>query len=138
MTDKEYLKTLIPDSFYLIVTTWFLISLNNLNEIIRPLVKKDINAFQALKVLQYDNYKPLVYFFSTLILEVIGGLLIYWSMKFLRYYAYDQADRIISLLGILVILCLMVMLIVFIKNPILKLILIVIFAGGLATAWSES
>lgn len=131
---KTLIANLIYEIIYAVISIIFLFLLNNLNHI---LLKEysEIDFFNSLNLLSYDNYKPLKYFIVTFLLGLSGGGLIKRRYKKLRYENLEPEEFLYSLLSIFIILALIILLISFIKNPILKAIgLACILLGGIATS----
>ncbi|ENM1174075.1 hypothetical protein [Listeria seeligeri] len=128
MADIEHKGVLIFTLIYTIVTTIFLINLNQLNKILLD----GGYAEHAFALLKFNDYQPLEYFFVTMILSIAGGILTYFL-----YGSIFRCDETSPLEFLVLIICFMlvivfiILLIYFIQNPIFQAILTVLCLGGI-------
>lgn len=122
MRVRDYVEEMLWEIIYLIVTVVYLIKLNALNQELLL-----CNFTDAFKLLQYKEYAPLKYFGIATCLFFGGCFLIWREIHHIRLELDSFEEIIISCLGIFVIAILLLLLIVFINNPILR----AVFVAGL-------
>ncbi|MBC1431319.1 hypothetical protein HB952_05455 [Listeria welshimeri] len=131
MSDIEHKSVLIFILIYTVITTIFLIKLNQLNNILHAR-GYDQHAFELLK---YNDFQPIGYFVFTIILCFAGGILIYFLGRCM--FQCGEAtpwEFLILLLGILIVIGLIILLICFIQNPIFRAILVAVSVGVVGVA----
>ena len=123
MDKKEYIKS-ICIYFYkeiaLIVSSIiFLFLLNNLNK--ELLTKFQVDDY--INILMYDNKKPLYYFIIAVILGILATIDIVYRYRQVRYFEKNIEEIFLNLFAIFVMVVLIILLIYFINNPILRAII---------------
>lgn len=118
----DCIKNLLWEIIYSVTMTVYLIRLNALNK--ELLSGNFINVFELL---QYKDYAPLTFFGVALFLFLIGCFLIWLRIRRYRWGMDTFEDLVMSFLAIVTIFILLILLIVFINNPILR----AVFAAGL-------
>ena len=108
---------------YSFITAIFLYNLDKLNKIL--LFKYKDNP---IELLSYANYKPMWYFVYTVVFVLIG-------LAFLVYYIRNWKENVkesifLFVIGLTGAILAIILLIVFINNPILKAILLAIVGAG--------
>lgn len=126
MNIRNYIKFLLPEEIYAIITIIYLIRLNKLNKQLLS-----VKFGNSLELLAYDDSKPIRYFVIALILFVVGGIIIYFRIKKIQSENLCFRDMALSLVSIVIIIVFLMLLFVLINNPILRAILVVV-AGGIA------
>lgn len=106
---------------YVIVVGIYIARLNVFNNELR------IRHFDsAFSLLAYKEYASIKYFVVALILFLWGIILIYMEMQHIKCDEKLYEDIVISFFSIIVIVGLLIAIIVFISNPILRAILIAV------------
>lgn len=121
---KNYIKLVLGELIYTIVTIVFLVRLNRLNRILTTSAYTN----DMIKLLSYNNYSPLWFFGGTVALVVIGALLIGCKIDRIKNTEMCCGEIMASGMAMLAITVLIVLLIIFIDNPILRTILTVLCA----------
>lgn len=121
---KKYIFKLWYKIVYLLGVICYLIRLNKLN---KELLAQNFSSSWAL--LEYNKYAALKYFGIALLLFWFGCVFICRDVKFLREGLEEVEEIMISLLSIIVTIILLLQIIFYINNPILRAILIVSFAS---------
>ena len=123
--DKEninyILMKLCGEIVYLTITVIYLILLNNFNHVL--LSKFDNDDY--INILFYNNYETIIYFFIAFVLFVIGACLIVRRYRKIKYEDLEFEE----------IMLLLILIIVFINNPILRAVLI---GGFILYAYSSN
>lgn len=110
--------------FYIFSVIIYLFKLKALNEVLLMNYSQD----SPFKIIGYNNNQPLWYVFGAFLFYLIGiGLMIYFVRSMFKVVLEGTVFLIISV--ILIIVCL-VLIFVFINNPILKAFLAVLGIGG--------
>lgn len=131
MSGIEHKGVLIFTLIYTVITTIFLIKLNQLNDILLA-GGYDQHAFELLK---FHDFQPIVYFVYTLVLCIAGVALIYFlGRSMFRCGEANPWEFLLLILGILIVIVFIVLLIWFIQNPIFQAILVVLCVGGVGVA----
>ena len=117
LSDKKYLL------FYSDII--YLFSLSSLNNKLLELEKKGVTSW---KLIQFNNYQPILYFVFALLLGIVGVILLLELYFKLRYY--NNLDDIIYYIIMAILLIIFIILIFyFIAIPILKIIFTVCITG---------
>lgn len=127
---KYYAEKLWYKIIYLMVVIVYLICLNRLNHVLL------MHHFETpFELLAYDDNIALEYFFKGLVLFVIGCMLLYREGKNLKRGLEDFREIIIAISTIIVVSVLIVLIIIFIDNPILRAVMlaILIILGAVET-----
>ena len=119
-------KSICLDGVYLIVCITYLIKLHFLNKV---LIDENLNAFDLI---MYDHYKPLRYFFTAAVLFVLGGMLIKHHIAKIRNDNINFVEVMINSIATIVIGIILILIWIFIDNPIVRALLAVI---GIAIAF---
>lgn len=122
MRIRDYIANVLWEIIYLGVMAVYLVKLNMLNQ---ELVSRDFGG--AFELLQYKNYAPLTYFGIAAVLFLVGCLLIWREIRHITWEMDTFQEIIVSCLAIIVTFVLLILLIIFIDNPILRSI----FVAGL-------
>lgn len=110
---------------YYIVTLIYIVKLHFLN-------KKLVNFVnEPLKLLSYDNYSALWYFLIAIILFIIGGIIIWNRIKDYAFYEKDLFESLVIVLNIFFVFACMVLIFIFINNPILQAIMTALTTFGI-------
>lgn len=121
---KDIIRNGVWETLYTIISIIFLFFLNNLN---RTLLSK-FDVDDIVGILSYNSYKPVVYFFITLILVIIGVMLFVIRYKRIKSGELDWDEDIkifwYSMIYMIVIAIVIVTLIIAINNPILRAIIL--------------
>lgn len=112
-------------SIYIGVTTVFLFFLNDLNQ---SLFHQGLHR-NAIKLILYHNGKPIIFFVIALLLEILGAYLIILLFKNIRTEYLETGDVLLHLILIGLIVIMIVLIFVFINNPILQAVAGVSFVG---------
>lgn len=121
MSVKDYIINELWEIIYLIVMVLYLFNLNALN---KELSWCDFSS--PFELLQYRGYAPLTYFGVAAVLFMIGCLLVYRGVRRIRYEMDLFGEIAVSCLGILAVIILLVLLIIFINNPILRAVFVAV------------
>lgn len=124
MNIKNYVRVLLPEEIYAVITIMYLISLDKLNN--QLLSMKFENPF---KLLLHDGSKPIWYFAIALTLFVTGGIIIYCRIKKIYRESLCFGEMIASLVSVMVLIAFLILLYVFINNPILRAIFVAVGSG---------
>lgn len=124
MNIKDYIRFLLPEEIYAVITVMYLISLDKLNK--QLLSMKFENP---LKLLLYDGSKPIWHFAIALTLFVTGGIVIYCRVKKIYRESLCFGKMIASLASVMVVIAFLILLYIFINNPILRAIFVVVGSG---------
>lgn len=125
MKAKDYVKFLLPEEVYLIFMVIYLINLDKLNKILLSQYKDN-----SISLLLYNDGKPIKYFCIALFLLIVGGYIIFRRFNRIRFEELDFGEIIASIIALLLMLFLLVLLWVFINNPILRMIFAAIMVGA--------
>lgn len=115
--------------FYIGITTFFLYKLYRLNDILLS-GKYDDNP---VKLLMYNEYQPLKYFGMTILLGVCGVGSIFFYIHCVKEYDLTLAGMIAAGVFVIVAIILIICLLLFINNPILRavfLVTLLVIGGG--------
>lgn len=132
MDIKYYAKKNWYKIIYLFVVIIYLVCLQKLNKELLEL------NFDAFKLLAYKDYVAVKYFAVALFLFVIGVILIYVEVRCLKEGIEEFGEIVIAFVTIVAIGVLLVLIIAFINNPILKAILSVVLLVGGCIALTEN
>lgn len=133
ITKALLVRELALEAVYVAISTVFLVKLHKLNKILLSLNLTG-NPFELLA---YEEFKPLKYFIATLLLGFIGILLILRKYRHIRYDILDFEEAMLSIIAILLIVSTIILLWVYIDNPIARAALIVFLIGGAFIASNE-
>lgn len=132
MDVKKYVKQSWYKIIYAIIVVVYLICLNNLNE---RLLERNFGS--SFELLAYDNGIAMKYFIYAMILFIVGCVLVYLDFKKLIKELENYKEIKLTAITIIFLLTLLIMIIIFINNPILRAImcsiLVVLGAGYLFT-----
>lgn len=128
MDVKEYIKFLLPEEIYVVITTIYLANLDKLNKGLLSMKFEN-----SLDLLAYGDYEPIWYFIAALCLFVAGGAIVYWRSKSVFRRSLCFGEIVASIISIIVIVVSFVLIYIFINNPILRAILAVVALGIAAT-----
>jgi hypothetical protein len=120
----DYIEYLIWEIIYSIVTIVYLVKLNMLNQKLLS-----INFDNEIALLKYADSTPVRYFILALILLVLGVVVAGRRWTYARDNALSIEKVVATILAILVIVILLIQIIVFINNPILRAVCIVLGFG---------
>ena len=118
---KEVLLTLI----LLVTGTIYSIKLYYLN--------KELIGLNTIQIIQYRNGIAFNYFFGAIILVILASYIIYCCIKSRREIEFDM-DIILLILLVLLSLCMGILVIYLIQNPILRAILAAVIVGGIISS----
>lgn len=113
------MKLWLPGALYATVTSVFLILLNRLN---KTLLSEHLDD-KPFDLLKYHNYEPLKFFAFALLLSGAGLILIVCFVRKLRTRYDSFVEICFALATILLVAILMILIFVFINNPILRAII---------------
>lgn len=121
---KKFLENFWIESLYSIINLVFLLSLWNLN---RELLSK-FSSDESLKLLTYQNGKPIVFFVMTVLSIICGIIIVISRFKKILYEDPNLTEILYFGLSVLLISIIIITLIIAINNPILRAIVAVISA----------
>lgn len=113
---------MIGEIVYFIVTVIYLFKLNALN---KELLLQDFDG--SFELLVYKNNMPLKFFAIAAVLFLIGGILVYCKIRYVRMESDSLEEMLVSWLAIIVVVMLLVSIVIFINNPILRAVFISAF-----------
>lgn len=123
---KEFVKTKWLESAYIFICAIFLFNLQKLNII---LLEENLND-RPFDLIVFNRCKPLIYFFATVFLFLIGAALIVHNSRLIMHSELSLEGIAFAIISIIIIAAAMFFLIKFINNPILQAVLVVLTAGG--------
>lgn len=112
---------------YVLVCSIYLWNLNNLNTKLLQL----FNENDYIDIISYNNNLPIYYFVIMIFLTVIGVTIIVYRFRQMRYQNLDKENIIINLISICLIAIFIILLFLFINNPILKAIFVIVTIGSI-------
>ena len=121
---KKFLENFWIESLYSIINLVFLLFLWNLN---RELLSK-FSSDESLKLLTYQNGKPIVFFVMTVLSIICGIIIVISRFKKILYEDPNLTEILYFGLSVLLISIIIITLIIAINNPILRAIVAVISA----------
>lgn len=121
---KKFLENFWIESLYSIINLVFLLFLWNLN---RELLSK-FSSDESLKLLTYQNGKPIVFFVMTVLSIICGIIIVISRFKKILYEDPNLTEILYFKLSVLLISIIIITLIIAINNPILRAIVAVISA----------
>ena len=121
---KKFLENFWIESLYSIINLVFLLFLWNLN---RELLSK-FSSDESLKLLTYQNGKPIVFFVMTVLSIICGIIIVISRFKKILYEDPNLTEILYFGLSVLLISIIIITLIIAINNPILREIVAVISA----------
>lgn len=124
MDVKEYIKFLLPEEIYVMITIVYLRKLDSLNKQLFS-----IRFESPLDLLVYDDSKPVWYFIVAVCLFIVGGIIIYHRVKSVFRKTLCFGEVVSSMVSIVVIISFLVLIYIFINNPILRAVLVAVAAG---------
>lgn len=113
----EVLSYFLPEELYMIISIIYLWNLNILNTKLYAL------GNDVVKILSYDEGKPLYYFIGAIILFVTGIYLIFKRGKIFFYHECEYKEMLLNIGAIIIIFFLLIAIFVFINNPILRAVI---------------
>lgn len=119
MDFRSLKKFLSLELIYALITIVFLVNLNGLKTVLNA--NQFNNSFELLK---YNNWSPIGYFFITFVLVLVGIVLIIKRTKYIRNFDIELKEIVISILMCILVFVFIILLIVFINNPIFRAILV--------------
>ena len=133
MDYRYYLERLWYKIIYGVLSVVYLVRLNMLNK--RLLM---YNFDSPVALLSYSDGVAIKFFAYAVILFGIGAFLEYAEYKWMKYDADDVRDVIVSVCTMIVLGILLILIIVFIDNPILRAVLMMVavivgVAGAMAS-----
>lgn len=130
ITKFRILEELILEMVYTAINVVFLFQLHNLNEELL-LLGLDSNAFELV---MYENGKPLKYFALAVLLGLIGVMLAVKKLRHIRYDVLDFTDVVLAIIGIIVVGIIIILLWIFIDNPIARAVIAAFIVAGAVMA----
>lgn len=121
---KKFLENFWIESLYSIINLVFLLFLWNLN---KELLSK-FSSDESLKLLTYQNGKPIVFFVMTVLSIICGIIIVISRFKKILYEDPNLTEILYFGLSVLLISIIIITLIIAINNPILRAIVAVISA----------
>ena len=121
---KKFLENFWIESLYSIINLVFLLFLWNLN---REFLSK-FSSDESLKLLTYQNGKPIVFFVMTVLSIICGIIIVISRFKKILYEDPNLTEILYFGLSVLLISIIIITLIIAINNPILRAIVAVISA----------
>lgn len=118
----EYIVKVWKEIIFAFVMIIYLVQLNALN--------KELNSYNfdsPFALLQYKDFVAVKFFIAALFLFLIGCLLVWHGIRYLLRKCDSFEDMITMILAVLVMIGLLIVLIVFINNPILRAVMTAIF-----------
>ena len=130
MNASNYLKLFSPIALYMVVSITFLFKLKQLN----LYLIKHYSDKGAIDLVVHNDYQPLKYFGTAVLLVVIGGFLIYFFVRYMKNSCSYLGEVVSMLLSFSIAIVLMLLIIVNINIPIFQAILSVLLFGGVLSA----
>lgn len=121
---KKFIENFWIESLYSTINLVFLLFLWNLN---RELLSK-FSSDESLKLLTYQNGRPIVFFVMTVMSIICGIIIIISRFKKILYEDPNLTEILYFGLSVLLISIIIITLIIAINNPILRAIVAVIAA----------
>lgn len=115
MRIREYIVKVWKEIIFTIVMIIYLVELNDLN--------KELNSYDfdsPFALLQYKDFVAVKFFIVALILFLIGCFLVWHGIRYLLRKCDSFEEMITMILSVMVTTGLLILLIVFIDNPILR------------------
>lgn len=121
-------KWAVLEGSYAIFVVFFLYKLYRLNQELLSL-----SAGTPFELLRYHHYKPLYFFAAAVVLSIFGAGIIIYFVHNIRYSELDPIFLFSAFLLIFVNILLIVLIVIFINNPILRAIILAVAAlvGGM-------
>ena len=131
---KKNKSIVVSEIAYVIVTTVFLFCLSDINKKLNKLFSPD----DYLGIISYDSYQPFRFFLFAFFLFVVGVFIIYMLFKKMRHtYDIEIDDIVLCFVLILMTLVFLILIIIYINNPILRAIfMLALLVGAFALAYS--
>ena len=121
MRIRRYLVKASGEIIYCIVAIVYLIRLHLLNQ---ELAQQEVDG--AFELLQYKECAPIKFFAVAVILFSFGCFFEYRRIRFIHKHVSAFEDMVISLLIVALIGVLLILLIAFIDNPILRAVFVLV------------
>jgi hypothetical protein len=109
---------------YIVCSTIYLMFLSILNQEIMHL------SDNALMLISYKNGMPIYFFLGAILLFIIGIKLIFFFIKEMKTNYLESEDTALLFVYMIMLIVFMVLIFLFINNPILRAILAVLVVGG--------
>lgn len=119
-----YVKFLLIEEIYSIVTAIYLVKLNKLNKVL-----SSERFDESIRLLAYNNWEPMKYFVIALCLFVLGGCIILRRVNYVRFKKLYFGEMVSVLVAVMIMLILLILLFIFINNPILRAIFAALSVG---------
>lgn len=119
-------RCVILEAPYAIIVTIFLVLLNKLNHTLLSLPAQN-QTISPFKLLSYNDYEPLYFFFFAVILTIIGVSLSIYHIRQIKHMELDYDELLTTLISIFINAILIILIFIFIDNPILRAIIGAIF-----------
>ena len=112
---RDYCMNVFGELLYCIFTVVYLIKLNLLNK--ELFLRKFESSFELLR---YKDFVPLKFFVVAVILFGVGCVFLHRRIRCIFTQSWEFDEMVISVMAILLVSILLITLIVFINNPILR------------------
>lgn len=124
-----YFKKIRIEIIYYTVNIIFLYSLNKFNNTLLSISYGE----DWRSILEYDEFKTLMYFIATLILLIIGVLLCWNRIRMIKREDLEIDDVLLYIVAILIVIIFIIVLINFIEFPIYRIIIseMIVLSGWL-------
>lgn len=109
---------LLIDIIYILFVVIFLFRLNSLNKILLSIKFKN-----DIELLFYNDYIPIKYFGFAFLFFIIGIGIILYKLFYIRHNYLEFEETLFIFFSIVTIIVLIILLFVFINNPILRAIM---------------
>lgn len=125
MSIIDFVKFLWKEMAYIILTSVYLVNLNDLNQKLNSL-----DSLNLVELLMYENSSALKYFALALLLFIVGLFIIICKAKFIYPNEFVFEKSIASIIAIIITFIFLILIFFFINEPILRTIFLVTSAGG--------
>ncbi len=123
---KKAMSSLWDTLAYIMLSIFYLGRLHILNS---ELNKKGFE--NPLKLLEYNDHKPIKFFFIALAYALVGGYIIFRKYLILKDDDYEWYDKFFGIISIILVGIMLLMILMDINVPILRAIFSVMIIGGL-------
>lgn len=125
MNISNYIKLVIKELIYMVITMIFLIRLNILNKILL----EEVVSQNPFELLMYEKCLPLKYFVGAIILVIAGIVLIIFRCDQMKKENIELGEMVCSIIILILTIMFISLIIYFINNPILRAVLMAVCAA---------
>ncbi|GAK31067.1 hypothetical protein WOSG25_070440 [Weissella oryzae SG25] len=127
MTDEQriniWMKSLVETGFA-IFTVIFLIKLNMMNTTLNNIV----DTSDAFKVIMFNNGQPALFALGAFLLVLLAVVISFWCWHRPNYERYADSEILLAIISTILNIIFVILILIFINNPILRSIIVV---GGI-------